>query len=317
MNYEDLQHKISYIQAANGHTLTVEERSALQTSLPLLKNTSKLRYLQFWGKVFGTHKDYLIAQGYSTTDLFTGKKLFCSHNAVEWVQLPELSEETKGLCKKIAASRVRLSGDLSHEYTVEIVVGETLEPHHAIPQKQDGPSSIEIIDDSDEEEDGDAEETLKVGRPSVQTSKRAVITEEKQLVYLVDSISFDTSIVPRGAVTLTATRHVVPNKVFAGLRSAQADNTQFYVHLRPPLTASRKSSLQKEGLSKSLDFLDTIDEDIPKGSWCLHSVKSAPLVTIRSLVWPGSFFYHAPGTPNYGYCYFGFGDKNVDLGFML
>jgi len=63
-----------------------------------------------------------------------------------------------------------------------------------------------------------------------------------------------------------------------------------------------------------LDFLDIVDEDILKGSW---SLQATPQVVIRNLLWPGFFFYHIPGTPTFGHCYFGSGDKNVNLGFML
>jgi len=101
------------------------------------------------------------------------------------------------------------------------------------------------------------------------------------------------------------------------LRKTQAGRHQFYVHLRQPITFPKKTLLQREGLSKSLDFLDTIQDDIPKGSWVVREGNTTPLVTIRNLLWPGSFFYHVPGTSNHGHCYFGFGDKNVDLGFML
>lgn len=37
------------------------------------------------------------------------------------------------------------------------------------------------------------------------------------------------------------------------------------MHLRQPVTFPKKSLLEKEGLSKTLDFLDIIDEDSPHG----------------------------------------------------
>jgi hypothetical protein len=49
------------------------------------------------------------------------------------------------------------------------------------------------------------------------------------------------------------------------LKGAQATQLRSYCHFRNPVTANKKSLLQKEGLSASLDFLDTLDEDIPKG----------------------------------------------------
>ena len=50
-----------------------------------------------------------------------------------------------------------------------------------------------------------------------------------------------------------------------GLKGPQATQLRSYSHFRTPVTAKKKSLLQKEGLSATLDFLDTLDEDIPKG----------------------------------------------------
>ncbi len=63
MNSEDLSSNLNYIQQANAHTLNVEERAALQSSLFSLKRSGKFVKLLFWGKIFGLQKDYLIAQG--------------------------------------------------------------------------------------------------------------------------------------------------------------------------------------------------------------------------------------------------------------
>lgn len=123
MNYEDLLLKLPYIQASSGHTLTIEERAALQNSLAILKNNTKLHHLQFWGKFYATQRDYLIVQGYSGKDLLGEKNLFCSYNGIDWVQLPTLSEETKEHCKKLSVlSRPKLVGDLAHEYIMEVLV---------------------------------------------------------------------------------------------------------------------------------------------------------------------------------------------------
>jgi hypothetical protein len=74
MNCDDW-YKLEYL-STSGHTLNVEERSALQTSLQLLKRNCKFKRVHFWGKVYGTHRDYLIAQGFGN-NLLRGKKSFC------------------------------------------------------------------------------------------------------------------------------------------------------------------------------------------------------------------------------------------------
>ena len=73
MNAEDLYARLEFL-GPSGHTLNVEERTALQTSLLILKKNAKFKKVQFWGKIFGTQRDYLIAQGFG--DTFLQKKTF-------------------------------------------------------------------------------------------------------------------------------------------------------------------------------------------------------------------------------------------------
>lgn len=53
------------------------------------------------------------------------------------------------------------------------------------------------------------------------------------------------------------------------------------------------------------------------GCWTITRDGVSNLVTIRSLLWPGFTSYHVANSNNFGYAYFGFGEKNNDLGFML
>ena len=53
------------------------------------------------------------------------------------------------------------------------------------------------------------------------------------------------------------------------------------------------------------------------GSWSLQFERGSGLVTLRSLLWPGCVSYHIPGCRKFGSVYFGTGEKNMDLPFML
>ncbi len=53
---------------------------------------------------------------------------------------------------------------------------------------------------------------------------------------------------------------------FPGLAVAESAKLCNYMHLREPERLHEKSLLQKANLDKALDFMDTIDEDIPKGN---------------------------------------------------
>lgn len=52
-------------------------------------------------------------------------------------------------------------------------------------------------------------------------------------------------------------------------------------------------------------------------SWTVVRDPSRQIVTLRSTVWPGYSFYIANGTGSFGSVYFGYGQKNLDVGFML
>eukprot|EP01137_Pigoraptor_chileana_P033813 Opistho-2@25345 len=144
-----------------------------------------------------------------------------------------------------------------------------------------------------------------------------IVTEEKRLAALVVRINQAVSIVPRGAFIKTPTGVVEPNRNFGGLSVSAAAKLSSYFHFREAINLKKKSLLQREHLEKSIDFLDPIDEDIPKESWSLQFEKGSGLVTLRSLLWPGFTFYHVPNTSRFGYVYFGIGESNYDLGFMF
>lgn len=63
----------------------------------------------------------------------------------------------------------------------------------------------------------------------------------------------------------TAQHDIVENKSFFGLSVSESDKLASYCHLREPEQLHKKTLLQREGLVKSIDFMDTIDEDVPTG----------------------------------------------------
>ena len=67
--------------------------------------------------------------------------------------------------------------------------------------------------------------------------------------------------------------------------------------------------------SQAVDFLKPASSIVPKGSLCIRHDDGSGLTTIRSLLWPGAVAYTLGGS--WGYCYFGTGEKNADIAFML
>ncbi len=54
-----------------------------------------------------------------------------------------------------------------------------------------------------------------------------------------------------------------------------------------------------------------------RGLWALRVDMSKGAATLRSLAYPGYFFYHTLGTARFGGAYFGDGKRNNDIGFMV
>nr|XP_046228846.1 radial spoke head protein 9 homolog [Scatophagus argus] len=99
--------------AGSGHTLSVEQRAALQTSLVILKKNYKFHRVLFWGKIWGLKEDYFIAQGRGEDEL-QDKKNFYSFNCMDWFLLPPATDSMIEDMSK--AAKARFTGDPSYVY---------------------------------------------------------------------------------------------------------------------------------------------------------------------------------------------------------
>ncbi|XP_070577870.1 radial spoke head protein 9 homolog [Ptychodera flava] len=262
---------------SSGVVLSGEKKAALETSLVILQNQHKFSRVFFWGKILGIKDDYFIAQGVGDDEMVDKKTLY-SLDCVTWGLLPEATQAMRDQCSLVKG---RFTGDPSYEYE-----------HTEIKRIGEG------------EEAQEEENTI-------------TIKEEDRLASAIAQIDEDVAIVPRGAYVKTPHGTVIRNRSFAGLLIQEAVKLSSYFHFREPVRLNEKSLLEKADLDKAIDFLDSIDEDIPKGSWSLHCERGSGLVILRSLLWQGLTFYHVPGTTKYGYVYVGTGEMNKDLPFML
>uniref|UniRef100_A0A8D0H6X0 Radial spoke head protein 9 homolog n=1 Tax=Sphenodon punctatus TaxID=8508 RepID=A0A8D0H6X0_SPHPU len=144
-----------------------------------------------------------------------------------------------------------------------------------------------------------------------------LVKEEIRLVAAVDQIDKAVGIVPRGAYVKTPLGPVHENRNFEGLSLTEAKKLSSYFHFTEPVKLKNKSLLEKADLDPATDFLDSLEHDIPKGSWSIQLERGGSLVVLRSLLWLGLTFYHVPLTKQHGYIYYGTGEKNIDLPFML
>jgi radial spoke head protein 9 len=72
-------------------------------------------------------------------------------------------------------------------------------------------------------------------------------------------------LVPRGSFIQEPTGEVVKNRLFDGLAVNEAAKLSNYFHFRDPKLLREKPLLFRANLDKAIDFLDSIDEDQPKG----------------------------------------------------
>ncbi|WAR20130.1 RSPH9-like protein [Mya arenaria] len=262
---------------SSGIILSPEQKAALQTSLVILQSENKFKKVYFWGKILGIKDDYFIAQG-TGKDEMAERRTFYSKDCVHWGLLPPATKLVRETSK---LAKGRFTGDPSFEF------------EHV--------------------------ETKKVGEGEDATEEEETITikEEDRLASVIAEIDEDVKIVPRASFIKTPTGLVVPNRSFEGLTVSEAAKLCSYMHFRDPKLMLEKSLLQKANLDKSIDFLDTLEDDIPKGSWSLQFERGSGLATLRSLLWLGYVFYHVPGSRKFGSVYVGTGERNLDLPFML
>ncbi|XP_041814670.1 radial spoke head protein 9 homolog [Chelmon rostratus] len=274
MDSNSLSYSLELV-AGSGYTLNVEQRTALQTSLVLLKKNYKFHRVLFWGKIFGVKEDYFIAQGRGEDEMQDKKNLY-SFNCMDWFLLPPA---TDSMVEEVStAAKGHFIGDPSYVY-----------------------------------------ERVEIRRQGEKDEERVVtkVNEESRLAVAVHQIDDEVSVVPRGAFVKSPHGLVQINRSFGGLSFSEAGKLDNFLHFRRPKNLKKKSILEIGDLNPAIDFLDVVNDDIPKGSWSLQFECASTVCVLRSLLWLGLTFYHVPMTPQHGYIYFGNGTKNLDLPFML
>jgi len=281
----DLEQGLKSVASA-GNVLNCQELTGLQAGLALLKSKEKYLQIYLWGKVFGLNQDYYVAYGLRDTEFeFPSKNFYFASEDFEFKQLPRLTEESADRILELTVEKERpFSGKAE----------EPLEP----PADPEGEGTTEFAS-------GDALE------------QPPGLMEVDRLAQVVQEIDFDTSVVPKGAHSLNEAHVVVPSSDFRGLGLTEATSISKYAHFRPPTSIASLRALARSDAQFYLNFLDSLEGDLPKGCWAVRQDPSGTLVTLRSLSWPGYVAYHVPGTTKFGGLYFGYAQKNKDLPFIL
>ncbi|XP_044107572.1 radial spoke head protein 9 homolog isoform X2 [Neovison vison] len=74
------------------------------------------------------------------------------------------------------------------------------------------------------------------------------------------------AVIPRGALFKTPFGPIHVNRTFEGLSLSEAKKLSSYFHFREPVELKNKTLLEKADLDPSLDFMDPLEHDIPKGT---------------------------------------------------
>lgn len=157
-----------------------------------------------------------------------------------------------------------------------------------------------------------------IGPAAEDAEEEVVVAEVSRLAWVVAEIDFETAVVPKGSYTLNENQKVVLSPGFGGLKQDVALKLENYVHLRPPISVEKLRVIAEDDIEwKSVGFLDSLDQDLPRGSWAIRDEGHGANVHLRSLTWPGYAAFHVPRTRHFGGVYFGFGIKNNDLPFLL
>ncbi|KAJ3050059.1 Radial spoke head protein 9 [Rhizophlyctis rosea] len=144
------------------------------------------------------------------------------------------------------------------------------------------------------------------------------INEEKRLSGTIALMNYEVQIVPRGAFYRDAMHKLRPNINFQGIQKAELGQLTNYFHYRDGFDINKRSLLERaNNFDESLDIFEPISRDEPKGVWSAQVERGGSVAILRSLLWPGYVFFHAPAPPKWGAMYYGTGQKNINIGFML
>jgi radial spoke head protein 9 len=83
-------------------------------------------------------------------------------------------------------------------------------------------------------------------------------------------IDRECALVPRGALSLDTGKKVIPNTNYQGLSYETSTQLRAFMHLRNPENLQGIALMRRPGILKTDDFLDCIDNDLPKGMFLME-----------------------------------------------
>lgn len=157
------------------------------------------------------------------------------------------------------------------------------------------------------------DEALEVNNPE----RCHEMKEENRITATISNICDEAEICARGQLLKQPDETIIINPNYYGLALSEAKLLKSYLHIRKPQHRWNTNLLTRQDYNYSMDFLDSIDLDIPNGCWNLSLEQNGSVVYLKSLYWPGMIYFHKIKTPDAGFLYVGNGRKNLDVPFIL
>ena len=189
---------------------------------------------------------------------------------------------------------------------------------HADPSKP-----VKLNEDGQpEEEEEQPEEETEAAEGDDSAPRRPPerkLTEEERLAFTVRAIDDECCIAPVGQSFLSPTGVVTADPAFSGLPLPQLPSLSQWGHYRDPVTAEAKARIRKAAPSNCYDWMDAVLPELegaPASDWVVQVAEGGLTVRLRSLQWLGwEVTAQAGGRWQAGY--FGYGERNEELHFML
>lgn len=157
------------------------------------------------------------------------------------------------------------------------------------------------------------DEALEENNPD----KCKLMKEESRLAATISNICDEAEICARGQLIKKPDGTVVINPNYYGLTAPEAKQLKSYYHIRPAQHRWNTNLLTRQDYNYSMDFLDSVDQDIPSGCWNVSVEQDGSVAYLKSLYWPGMAYFHKIRTGDAGFLYIGNGRKNLDVPFLL
>ncbi|ESL09873.1 hypothetical protein TRSC58_02402 [Trypanosoma rangeli SC58] len=322
-----------------GHALSTAERAALQSSIPLLS----ARYdtpVRFWGKVLGYKGDYLVAQAMPGGVFGKRFSFFSVDGGTSWRLLDPITEEEAVFCDQL---RGVYMGTPTFMYKVRRDIPPEPEPTVAVPDAdaaltasrekygaaEEGAVDGEVEAEEEEEEEDDEQENEEdeeedeehhEEQPKKKRPKFMILAvpETVRLAHFIRLHDAACTLVVRGQYVFTPSGGgVSKNSMFAGQPVRYAIKPSCYLRVFHPGKDERNRILYGPTYSSVTDRLSPITDDEPQGVWVVKYDPTASMVTVQNLFFSGSLFWYRPGTNDSGQVYFGNGERDFEVCFLL